>query len=171
MEFLRFLYRMLVPAYDEEWFKARLCGKPEVKFQPYLSTAIFYGAVFTLLIGDPWINPPGPDGVGIIDSIWIVSAIIFPLIALISDWAIVKRCGRRRYFAMWTRLIANVGLMTALMSYQAERLLSGQGHPFEDTILFVSIVYLLVLIVGDIRFLTLTERLADELVQRQYEHE
>lgn len=167
LELLKFFYRLFVPSWDHAWYKARSEAKEEVKWQPFLFAAAFIGAALTLLIRNDSTVPPG-GSFNVFDFMWLIAAFICPVSAAVSAWAINSFTGRKRYFAMWGRLASNIGLLTSILSYQVERILSGFGHPFEDSILFASVVFLVVIILGDIKFLTLTERLADELLRRNH---
>lgn len=166
MRFHRFLWHLYFPPHDETWFDARLQGRADVKWQPYLFTAAFWGALITILVGDPYVIPPG-DNFGVFDVTWIVTALLAPISAISAAWTIRKHKGRRRYFALWLRLASNLALVTSILSYQMERIFFKEGHPFEDTILFGSSVFLMVLIVGDIRFLVFTEKLSHAILRRE----
>lgn len=163
--YFNFLFRLFVPVYDHSWYAARVEAKEDVKWQPFLFTAAFFGALLTLVVGDGDTFPPG-DSFDVFDWMWLVAAFVCPVTAALSAWSVERLSGRKRYFAMWGRLASNIGLLTSIISYQVERVFSGEGHPFEDAVLFASVLFLLVIIVGDIKFLALTERLADQLLRR-----
>lgn len=166
-DFLKFIYHLFVPSWDHSWYQARSEAKEEVKWQPFLFASAFIGALLTLIFGNDSTVPPG-GSFNIFDYMWLIAAFVCPITAAISAWAINNFDGKKRYFSMWGRLASNIGLLTSILAYQIERVFGGNGHPFEDTVLFASAVFLAIIIVGDIKFLTLTERLADQLLRRTH---
>lgn len=170
MNLFKLLIRLFVPPFDEWWVKARLEARAELTWQPYLFLSSWLGALLTIIYGQTDIIPPG-DRVGFFDLVWLFAALTTPITGFAAVVVIKNGCGRWRYVALWVRMASSIGLMTAICSYLVERSWSGHAHPFEQSILFGSVVFLFVLIVGDIRFLAMTERLAGRLLQVPDEHE
>lgn len=139
-----------------------------LSWTPFLFAASFYGALLTILLGDPNIIPPG-NVFGTVDWMWLMGALTTPFTALLSVWLIRHQSGRMRYFAFWLRIASNIGLITSILSYQVQRIFEGTGHPFEDVILFASVLYMVVLVVADVRILSQAEKLAGVLVRGGHE--
>jgi hypothetical protein len=178
MRFLRFLSGLFIPRPREDYYLARLALKADLAWQPYLHTTIFWGVIFTVAFGDPQFIPPED----IFDYIWIFGGIAGPLVGIRAVWMMKhsRYTGEDRYRAFWMRLSSDIMLASTISAFEIERLCvlpftppckagepCGIGfEPFVDTVLLGALAFLLVLIIRDIKFLIITERIADELRKR-----
>lgn len=170
-KFMRFFIGLFAPLPYHDYYSARLSMKAELSWQPYLHTTVWWGIVATMMVGDPMFYPPG-DG---LDWIWLLGGLTFPIVGLTAVWLLKHGSGTQRYAAFWLRLASDIGLASVLMAYEVERLCVapftppcvGCGvmwQPFVDPIITGCIVFLGVLIYRDIRFLRITESVADKLI-------
>jgi hypothetical protein len=160
----RLLKRLVVPAPDEDWSRARMGVRADLAWQPYLFLAVFYGTILSVTLGDKTIDPPGADFEAA-EWLWSITAIGSPPLAFVAVWMIIHTSGRWRYLALWLRLAADIGIMAAMIAYLYEHIATRAEHPFEGAIVVASIIFIWVLIWRDIRFLIITERLARKLLQ------
>lgn len=161
---------MFVPDKRDKWLDSRLNPSDGLQWQPYLFVSVFIGALLTLVTGSPDVYPPGSSIDGL-DWFWVIGALFSCPVAFGASWLMKHKSGMIRYISLWLRLAASIGVITSIVAYQAQRISSGQGHPFEDVILLASVVYMSVLVVRDVQFLTLTEQVATLLRKRELDRE
>lgn len=141
------------------FYAARYSLKADLAWQPLLYTAVFWGVVATLVFGDHAVIPP-VDG---LDAGWIYSGLLSPILGFVAVVMLKCGSGRHKYQAFWMRMAGNVGVATAIVSYNIESLQSHEFHPIPLAITTSSAWFLIVLIARDLRFIAMTERLASAL--------
>ncbi len=139
------------------FYAARYSLKPDLAWQPLLYTAVFWGVVTTLVIGDKAVIPP-IDG---LDWWWAVGGLISPVLGFCAVVMLKYGNGRHRYQAFWLRMAGNAGVALTIITYQIESF--HELHPLTDAIAVSSAWFLIVLIARDLRFIAITERLASAL--------
>lgn len=154
----RFFIDSVLPKHDH---KARLNLQPALSWQPWLHPAIMLGSILTLVFGDRDMIPP----INGWDWVWLTAGIISPPLGFWSIWLMKHHTGRVRYRAFWLRLAANAGAVTTMSAYEVARFsveLSDpiEYHPLVDTVFLAAILFMVVVIYRDLKFLVLVERLA-----------
>lgn len=167
----RFFLERVLPADGDEYYAARLSMKPSLPWMPYLHPALLVGSLLTLLFGDRNMIPP----INGWDWVWLTAGITSPLVGFWSIWIMHHYTGRLRYRAFWMRLAANIGLLTAMSSYEVARFTVElvdpiEYHPLVDTVFLAAILFVSVVIWRDIKFLLVVERVA-ALIYKQARHE
>lgn len=163
----KFLHINLFP---ETNFEARLALKADLAWQPYLHPAVLIGCLLTLAFGDRDMIPPVDHW----DWLWLAAGIVSPLLGFASIWMMKTKTGRARYRAFWLRLAANLGIITAMTVYEIARFSTEIRHPIEyhpivDTVFISAIAFMTVVVVRDIRFLIVVEKVA-ALIYRDLRH-
>jgi hypothetical protein len=174
MKFWKFLKNLYLPIAEADYYSARLALKADLAWQPYLHTTVWWGVVLTFIFGDPRFLPPG-DG---LDWIWVIGGLTAPILGVTAVWRMKNGTPKQKYRAFWMRLASDMGLWSTMMAFEIQRLCvlpftppctkqpcpNGDGwQPFADLIIMGAIIFVSVLIYRDIRFLKITERLADTL--------
>lgn len=151
----QFVLRIYVPP-DKDFWVARQALKADLAWQPYLYTAVFWGALLTIAFGDEDTLP-----IEHIDKAWIFFGLLAPVVGFISSMMLKLGRGQARYAAFWLRIASNVGLMSAISIY----LIAVIKHPSPMTITMylACMLFLLVLLVKDSHFLIVTEQIAKKL--------
>jgi hypothetical protein len=158
----RFFVRRILPEVDNGgYYQARLSLKADLAWQPYLHPAVFIGSFLTILFGDRDMIPPVDHW----DWVWLGGGLVSPIAGFTSIWIMKKKPGRPRYRAFWLRLASNIGVATTMMVYEIARFSTEirspiEYHPLVDTVFLASILFMLVLIYRDIKFLLIMERVA-----------
>lgn len=170
-KYLRSTLHWFWPPGDASWWRRRLSVKADLAWQPFLFTAVFWGAVITLVYR--WldimdVDPPGKD-IDSIEGIWLWGALTAPVLGYVSVQVIQHGSGRWRYAALWCRLAADIGVATSLLCFGLRRFFDGPGHPFGQAILIACVSFLVFLTVRDVKFLIATEHLASYLTRRDDE--
>ena len=158
---VKLLKRLILPAPDEQWAKARMGVRADLAWQPYLFLALFYGTVISVTAGGD-VDPPGMD-FELTEWLWASSGIGAPILGFIAVWMIVNTTGRCRYRGLWIRLSAGVLAVTTMTAFLYEHIAIHAEHPFEGAIVVASILFVALLVWRDARFLLVTERLARKL--------
>ena len=99
---------------------------------------------------------------------WIAGGLLSPLLGFYAVWQIRHSHGHNRYRALWLRLAADIGIASTLGTYELQRLfhefqVTEDVHPFVDALFLGALGWVLVIIQRDLRFLFVTERVADEI--------
>lgn len=163
-----FVLRTYVPADDDFWV-ARQAMKADLAWQPYLYTAVFFGAMLTMIVGDSDTVPP----VDRIDATWLVFGVLAPAMGFVASLMVRIGHGQVRYSAFWLRVGANVGLIAALLTHQVATmdldrlhpmsLSHDRLHPMSLSLMVSCLIFLVVLIAKDLHFLVVAERVAQKL--------
>ncbi len=159
----RFWKRLMFPPDTDQYRYNRLVLRADMPWEPWLHAGVWLSMIFILIIGEEGVIPP-LDG---IDWLWVSFGLISPVIGFSSVWVLEHHTGRARYYALWGRMIADLGLVTSLLLYQLDRYLVHEGVAFgfgfgllPNTILFFSMWFTLTLVWRDVRFIIATEALA-----------
>ena len=139
-------------------------SRANLSWEPWLHSGIWIATIATLIFGDQGVVPP----INGEDWVWVFFGLTCPVIAFFSASAIKRKPGRIRYLAIWTRTMADIGLVTGILAYLLARLnvgLLGVSHIFGDVILLLCAWFTSVLIYRDIKFLIATEKLASFIHQ------
>lgn len=144
----------------------RLTLRSDMPWEPWLHAGTWISMFAILFIGEEGVVPP-IDG---IDWYWLTFGFVSPFIGFFSVWTLAHKTGKPRYYALWGRMIADSGLVMAILLYQLDRFLMnnaddiGLGHGvWPNLILFLCMWFTATLVVRDIRFIIATERLASEI--------
>lgn len=154
----RFFVDTLLPKHDH---KDRLNLRPTLAWQPWLHLAVLLGSLLTLVFGDRDMIPP-VDGW---DWVWLTAGITAPIVGFVSIWLMKHRTGQVRYRAFWLRLAANCGVVTTMSAYEVARVSREiqypiEYHPLVDTVFLAAILFMIVVIYRDVKFLILVEKVA-----------
>jgi hypothetical protein len=159
------------PPGNAEWWKQRLSIRADLAWQPFLFTAVWWGACLTMILRilDIYdVDPPGKS-IDSIEGIWLYGALSFPVVGYISVQVIQNGRGKWLYGALWCRLAADIGVATSLFCFMLREAVTDEAHPFMLTIMAAAVLFLTFLTVRDIKFLVATERLANYLARRDDE--
>lgn len=162
VSFAKLFKKLVIPTPDETWSKARMGIRADLAWQPYLFLAIFYGTLISIFVRDERVDPPGTSFEQA-EWLWAITGLGAPTLAFVSVWLITNRTGRCRYRALWMRLAADILAITSMISFLYEHIAQHREHPFEGAIVFASIVFISILVWRDVRFLAITEKLANAL--------
>lgn len=160
----RFWKRLMFPPDTDQYRYNRLVLKADMPWEPWLHAGAWCAFLLMLVVGDHGVVPP-IDG---IDWWWVCFGLTSPVLGFFSVWVLEFHTGRARYFALWGRMIADFGLAVALLLYQIARfswdsdLLFGSGI-LPNIVLFLSMWFTATLVVRDIRFIVVTERVAAQI--------
>lgn len=151
----RFMLRVYVPS-DTDFWVARQAFKADLAWQPYLYTAVFWGAAFTTIFGDQDVFP-----VDRIDRIWLLFGFVSPVVGFVASMMLRQGSGKIRYSAFWLRIAANIGLICGISTY----LLAVIDNPRPMTITMYTgcMMFVMVLIFKDLHFLLVAERIAKKI--------
>ncbi len=155
----KFWKRLMFPPHRHEYYSDRLLLKADLPWEPWLHCGVWLATFFALIFGDHGVVPP-VDGV---DWVWVGFGLVSPVLGFFSVWALECNRGRSRYVAIWTRMVADIGLVVAILGYLAARWGAGGlgiSSLMSDIILFLSSWFTLTLVQRDIKFLVATEKLA-----------
>ena len=169
----KFWKRLMFPPDGDLYRDNRLTLKSDLPWEPWLHCGVWISMILILIIGERGVLPP-IDG---IDWYWLSFGLVSPVIGFFSVWALAHHKGKPRYYALWGRMIADLGLCTAILLYQLDRFLAhndisqiGFGYgTLPNVVLFLSMWFTATLVVRDIRFIILTERLAAEIYRGVHE--
>lgn len=136
-----------------------------IRFQPILYLFIF-GAGIRLAK-----NPDEPSNFATVITtniywVWLSLMIGSPVLSLMSWIAIEKRSGRTRFMGMWSRLAADIGMLTTLVTFHAAEALTrneGESHLLSRYIVAATIMFVFSLIIRDVWTLIVMERLAGQI--------
>lgn len=130
-----------------------------VRYQPILYTFVWVGALITWIFGasDPPIANPTIIHLA---HVWLVPALLSPMMGLLSMWMITRGSGTTRYWGFWLRLGANLGMGFALADYCIFRFAMGNLYLTEMMCLAASTLFVMHLIGFDIQLLRTTEKVA-----------
>ena len=137
LNILRYWRRLMFPPVKGDFYLARLMLKADLPWEPWLHCAVWIATMLALLVGDAGVIPP-VEGV---DWIWVSFGLLSPPIGFFSVWMIEHGNGKTRYFAIWTRMVADMGLVVCLLTYLTARWnvgLLGMSSILSDVILFFS---------------------------------
>lgn len=161
---VRWAQRWLVPPSGSETTDWR-----RVSFQPMLYLFLFLGAIFILFFGDPFAQPSDYGEPDTLFLVWDGLGIICPPLALLSLWLIVRAPPKWKYIGFWTRLTADVGMLSSLMSYCVLRLSFGDFHIIPIACLLAATLFVFHLVIRDIRTLREVEKLASVLHRKAWD--
>jgi len=134
-------------------------SRASLSWESWLHSAILIATIATLVFGDTGVVPP----INGEDWVWAFFGLTSPVIAFFSASAIKRGSGKVRYLGIWTRTMADIGLVTGILAYLLARLnvgLLGVNHIFGDVVLLFCAWFTSILIYRDIKFLIATEKLA-----------
>lgn len=162
----KFWVRLMFPPDTEQYRHNRLVLKSDMPWEPWLHAGTWIAVILVLITGEKGVIPP-VDG---IDWYWIAFGLISPPIGFFSVWTLHYHTGRARYYALWGRMIADLGLAVCIGLYQLTRFIFPEegalGFNYglmSNMILFLSMWFTLTLVLRDIRFIIKTEQLAAEI--------
>lgn len=151
----------MFPPHD--FHESRLQLKGDLPWEPWLHCCVWFGVIGALIWGDRDIIPP----VDRLDWAWAIFGLMSPPIGFASVWMLAYSPGRRRYVAMWMRMLANGGLAACIILYEVERYFENWRRMTLDigvnipNLVFVFCAwYMSVLVVRDIKLVVAVERLA-----------
>ena len=162
---MRFWYRLMFPPRTPAYHRDRLNLKGDLPWEPWLHCAIWIGVIIILLFtGERGVIPPIE---GFVDWTWALLGFFSPILGFFSVWMLAFNPGRARYVALWLRMVSDMGLAGAIAFYQYDRWMSELG-PITDpsvavlgnVVLFFCFWYIAALVVRDIKFIVLTEKIA-----------
>lgn len=167
MNIARFWKRLMFPPDTDQYRHNRLVLKSDMPWEPWLHAGVWVSIILILLIGEEGVIPP----INGIDWYWLVFGLVSPVIGFFSVWTLEHHTGRPRYYALWSRMVADFGLVLTILLYQIDRFfvyseLDAFGFGYgvvPNMILFLSMWFTATLVVRDIRFIVATEALAAEI--------
>lgn len=152
----------MFPKRGEEYVRGRLELGTELPWEPWLHAGVWCSVILTMILGEWHLYPPRDAA----DWTWTILGLVSPPIGFASQWILAFNKGRLRYWGLWLRMIADIGLVLAIVSYLCNRWYIGHLLVFDimaDMILLLSAWFTLTLAVRDVRFLLATEHLAARL--------
>lgn len=158
----RFWKRLMFPPVSERYHLDRLSLRMDMPWEPWLHRAVWLGTILVLIFGEREVVPP-VDG---LDWYWIPAGLISPTLGFFSVWVLANKSGRPRYVAIWTRMIADFGLASAIVLYQLERIAEegfdavGEHGILANIVLTFAAWFTFTLVWRDIKFSIATEKLA-----------
>lgn len=156
---MKFWGRLMWPPDDDHYLHARMNRLTDLPWEPWLHCGIWLSAIFTMIVGEYHLYPP----LDAADWAWLILALSAPPIGFASQWMLAFHKGRLKYWALWLRMISDVGLSLAILCYLINRWYTGDLWVLDitaDFILMLSMWFTLTLVARDIRLLLATERLA-----------
>lgn len=167
LNILRYWKRLMFPPDTDQYRHNRMKLLADMPWEPWLHAGVWSSVILILLVGEKGVIPP-VDG---LDWYWIIFGLISPTVGFFSVWTLEHRTGIARYYALWGRMIADLGLATAILLYQLDRYLAHQEISFRygvlpNVVLMLAMWFTLVLVVRDVRFIIATEELAAQLRKR-----
>lgn len=150
---IRWLQRWVVPPDSPDWAK--------VAFQPMLYLAVWIGAILYLTIGD--VTAIDKDLQGGMSNAWLSLSLICPPVAWGSLHLITHGTGAWKYRGFWLALGADIGQFTALLIYTVQKFGSGDYHVYSVTTLVAIVVFVMHLVMRDVKRLRQVEALARTL--------
>lgn len=163
----RFWKRLMFPPDTDQYRYNRLTLRSDMPWEPWLHCGVWIATFIVIIVGEKGVSPP-VDG---IDWYWIFFGLVSPFVGFFSVWTLEHHTGRARYYALWGRMISDAGLVIAIMLYQIDRFVVhdeieflGLGYGvMPNLILFLAMWFTATLVVRDIRFIIVTEKLATEI--------
>jgi len=162
LNILRYWKRLMFPPVKGDYYMDRIMLRADLPWEPWLHCAVWIATIFALFSGDAGIIPPIQG----VDWVWVLFGLISPPLGFFSVWALEHGRGKCRYIAIWSRMIADAGLVICLVTYLIARWdvgLLGMVSVVSDVIVFFSAWFTSLLVVRDVRFLVATEKLATVL--------
>lgn len=143
--------------------ESRLALKGDLPWEPWLHPAVWFGVICALILGDSNILPPVDD----LDWVWVVFGLVSPVVGFSSVWMLAYGGGRQRYVALWMRMLADAGIVLAILFYELVRITSHDFQSGNDRFGFVPNIVMLfaawymgVLVWRDVKLVVEVERLA-----------
>jgi hypothetical protein len=164
----KFWRRLMFPPDREDFYMDRVTLKADLPWEPWLHCGVWLSVAATMILGESGLYPPADSA----DVVWLLFGLISPPVGFFSVWALEYNPGKARYIALWTRMIADIGLSVAIVAYLCNRLMTGQlgtQSIMADMILFLSAWFTMTLVLRDVRFIAATEKLA-ALIHRDLRH-
>ena len=160
LNILRFWKTLMFPPGDNtSYFLGRFKLKTELPWEPWIHAAVWTGVLVTLVTGELGLYPPGGNE----DWVWLTFGLLSSPVGFFSQWALNYAGGRGRYIALWTRMLADVGLAVTILAYLISQW-KGEDirlHMMSSVILIFSAWFVLTIVVRDIRFIILTEQIGN----------
>lgn len=161
----------MFPPDTDQYRYNRMVLKFDMPWEPWLHCGVWVSMMLILIFGEQNVLPP-VDG---IDWIWLSFGIVSPTIGFFSVWALEHNTGRARYYGLWGRMLADVGLVITIGLYQLARFNGhdtweeiGFGHGvLPNVVLFLAMWFTLTLVWRDVRLIVATEELAAALYLKQ----
>lgn len=157
----KFWKRLMFPPHS--FHESRLALKGDLPWEPWLHPAVWFAVMGALVFGDHEIVPPVDD----LDWIWITFGLVSPVVGFSSVWMLAYSGGRQRYVALWMRMLADAGIVLAILFYEFERLME---HGFgtnnvqpgfvPNVIMLFAVWYMGVLVWRDMKLVVEVEKLA-----------
>ena len=132
-----------------------------IAFQPMLYLCMWIGAILYACLGD--ITAIEPDVPGELSDAWLPLSLLAPPMALLALNMITHGTGRLRLAGLWLRLGADLGFFAGLASYSDEKFTSGDFHIYSIWNLIATLLFVLHLLIRDVKRLIDIERLAKVL--------
>lgn len=161
LNILRFWKMLMFPPSDTSYFLGRFKLKTELPWEPWIHAAVWTSVLVTLVIGELNLYPPAGNE----DWVWLTFGLISSPIGFFSQWALKYAGGHGRYIALWTRMLADVGLAVTILAYLISQW-AGEDirvHITSSVILIFSAWFVLTIVVRDIRFIILTEKISNHI--------
>ena len=152
----------MFPTRDEEYIKGRLKLGTELPWEPWLHAGVWCSVLLTMVLGETHLFPP----VDAADWTWILVGLIAPPVGFTSQWLLAFNTGRLRYWGLWLRMIADIGLVVAISGYLCNRWYIDHLFKYDimaDVVLMLAAWFTAALVYRDMKFLVATEKLASKL--------
>lgn len=149
----------MFPPDRHDFYIDRVTLKADLPWEPWLHAGVWIAVAVTLVQQEWLLYPPGDAA----DWVWLLFGLLSPPLGFASVWMLEFHRGRVRYIAIWMRMVADIGLSVALISYLINRAFSGQLGAIGitgDIILATAAWFNMTLVSRDIRFIVATEKLA-----------
>lgn len=154
-----------MPTWGERLFDSGTYQR--VAFAPWLYS-FMWGAALRLTISETY--PPIPwIGSAYTGTVWTVSVLLLPLLAVTAWWLIDhSRWTRATLFGIWIRLAADTGMFAVLLTYHLSVVTNVLTPPTESRVFSRYIVgaclaFTVMLIARDVWVIHRTERLAGRI--------
>lgn len=133
-------------------------------FQPILYLSMWLAALIILVVGDRH-TVPFPDNANALYWVWGGLSLTCPMLALLALRMLRRDTtnSRWKYRGLWVRLGADIGQFTAMSVYLALRISEGDYHVYPTAALMAGAVFVLHLIIRDVKRLHRVEGLATDL--------
>ena len=160
----KFWIRLMFPPTHKEYHSMRLMLRGDLPWEPWLHCGVWLSTFWVLVFGEALVIPPIDHQ----DIIWITFGLLSPPIGFASVWMLAFYTGRVKYVALYMRMVADLGLCIGLAGYQYARFAAHQNIVWPngslgavgDTLVLLSIAYMLTMVWKDIKFIIATEKLA-----------
>lgn len=164
---VKFWKRLMFPPRWDDFHSDRISLKGDLPWEPWLHPAVWFATVAVLIVGDGMVVPP-VDGR---DWLWVVFGLASPVLGFTAVWMLNYGNGKRRYLAVWLRMVSDIGLVFAVLLYYIEMIYLScatsacaiTGAIFPSVVVFFAMWYLLVLVWRDIQLIAHIERIASML--------